>query len=77
MSMYNLPAPAIVQHNISGGLGFKVRPGVEIHLAGYVALENDITGPMMRPMGIPGTSVKNAMSEKSILVGFTFTPTKK
>jgi len=77
MSMFNLPAPAVVQHNISGGLGFKVRPGVEINVAGYVALENEITGPMMKPMPIPGTSVKNAMSEKSILVGFTFTPTKK
>lgn len=77
MSMFNLPAPAVVQHNISGGLGFKVRPGVEINVAGYVALENDITGPMMKPMAVPGTSVTNAMSEKSILVGFTFTPTKK
>lgn len=77
MSMYNLPAPAIVQHNISAGLGFKVRPGVEINIAGYVALENSIEGPMMKPTAIPGTNVKNAMSEKSMLVGFTFTPTKK
>ena len=77
MSMYNLPAPAIVQHNISAGLGYKLRPGVEINIAGYVALENSIEGPMMKPTAIPGTSVKNAMSEKSMLIGFTFTPTKK
>jgi long-chain fatty acid transport protein len=77
MSMFNLPAPAIVQHNISAGLGYKVRPGLEINLAGYVALENEITGPMMRPMAVPNTSVTNAMSEKSVLLGFTFTPTKK
>ncbi len=77
MSMYNLPAPAIVQHNITGGMGFKVRPGVEVNIAGYVALENEVNGPMMKPMAIPGSNVKNAMSEKSILVGFTFTPTKK
>jgi long-chain fatty acid transport protein len=77
MSMYNLPAPAVVQHNISAGLGYKVRPGVEINVAGYVALENEISGPMLKPTAIPGTSVTNAMSEKSILLGFTFTPTKK
>jgi len=77
MSMFNLPAPAIVQHNISGGLGYKVRPGVEINVAGYVALENSISGPMMKPAAIPGTSVKNSMSETSMLIGFTFTPTKK
>jgi len=77
MSMFNLPAPAVVQHNISAGIGYKVRPGVEINVAGYVALENEVTGPMMRPMAVPNTSVTNAMSEKSILLGFTFTPTKK
>lgn len=77
LSMFNLPAPAVVQHNISGGLGFKVRPGVEVNVSGYVALENEISGPMMRPTAVPGTNVKNSMSEKSILVGFTFTPTKK
>jgi len=77
MSMYNLPAPAVVQHNISGGLGVKVRPGVEINIAGYVALANSIEGPMMKPTAVPGTSVKNTMSEKSMLIGFTFTPTKK
>lgn len=76
-SMFNLPAPAVVQHNISGGFGYKMRPGVEINVAGYVALENTISGPMLRPTAVPGTNVKNAMSEKSILVGFTFTPTKK
>ncbi len=76
-SMYNLPAPAIVQHHITAGLGFKVRDGVEINIAGYTALENSISGPMLRPSAIPGTTVKNTMSEKSMLVGFTFTPTKK
>ncbi len=76
MSMYNLPAPAVVQHNISGGLGFKVRPGVEINIAGYVALANSIEGPMMKPTAVPSTSVKNTMSEKSMLIGFTFTPVK-
>jgi long-chain fatty acid transport protein len=76
-SMFNLPAPAIVQHNISAGLGFKVRDGVEINVAAYTALENTIEGPMLRPTAVPGTSVKNAMSENSILVGFSFTPTKK
>lgn len=76
-SMFNLPAPAVVQHNITGGFGYKVRPGVEINVAGYVALENEISGPMLRPTAIPNTTVTSAMSEKSILIGFTFTPTKK
>jgi len=76
-SMYNLPAPAIVQHHITAGLGIKVRDGVEVNIAGYTAFENSISGPMMRPAAVPGTSVKNTMSENSVLVGFTFTPSKK
>ncbi|MCX5759937.1 MAG: outer membrane protein transport protein [Gemmatimonadetes bacterium] len=76
-SMFNLPAPAIVQHHITAGMGFKVRDGVEINVAAYTALENSIEGPMLRPTAVPGTSVKNAMSEKSVLVGFSFTPIKK
>ncbi|MDE3097681.1 MAG: outer membrane protein transport protein [Chloroflexota bacterium] len=78
MSMYNIPAPAIVQHHITGGVGYKLRPGVEINLAAYKAFENSISGPMQRPNGaVPGTTVKNTMSETSVLVGFSFTPTKK
>ena len=76
-SMFNIPAPAVVQHNISAGMGFKVRPGVEINVAAYTALENTIDGPMLRPAAIPGTSVKQSMSENSVLIGFSFTPTGK
>ncbi len=76
-SMFNLPAPAIVQHHITGGLGFRMREGVELNLAAYAALENSIEGAIYRPAAVPGTSVKNTLSETSVLLGFTFRPTKK
>jgi long-chain fatty acid transport protein len=76
-SMFNVPAPAIVQHHITGGVGFMMREGVELNLAAYAALENSITGAMYRPAAVPGTSVTNALSESSVLLGFTFRPTKK
>lgn len=78
MSMYNIPAPAIVQHHLTGGVGYKLRPGVEINVGAYKAFEHSISGPMQRPNGaVPGTTVKNTMSEISFLVGFSFTPAKK
>lgn len=78
MSMYNIPAPAIVQHHITGGVGYTVRPGVEINLSAYKAFENSISGPMQRPTGaVPGTNVTNTMSETSLLIGFTFAPPKR
>jgi long-chain fatty acid transport protein len=74
-SMFNIPAPAIVQHHITGGLGFAIREGVELNLGAYAALENSIEGQMYRPSAVPGTSVRNSMSETSVLIGFTFRPT--
>ncbi|MBL0173566.1 MAG: outer membrane protein transport protein [Gemmatimonadaceae bacterium] len=76
-SMFNIPAPAVVQHHITGGIGFQIREGVELNLAAYTALENSIKGAMYRPAAIPNTSVTNTMSEKSVLVGFTFRPVRK
>jgi long-chain fatty acid transport protein len=73
-SMFNIPAPAIVQHHITGGIGFRIRDGVELNFAAYSALENSIEGAMFRPAAVPGSSVKNTMSETSVLVGFTFRP---
>ena len=76
-SMFNIPAPAVVQHHITGGFGFAIADGVELNVAAYKALENSIEGAMYRPAAVPGTSVKSAMSETSMLVGFTFRPAKR
>lgn len=73
-SMFNVPAPAVVQHHATGGLGVMITEGVEFNVGAYKAFENSIEGAMYRPMAIPGSSVKNAMSETSILMGFTFRP---
>lgn len=75
-SMFNIPAPAIVQHHITGGIGVAITSGVELNISAYKALENSIEGAMYRPAAVPGTSVKNAMSETSILMGFTFRPSR-
>jgi hypothetical protein len=32
---------------------------------------------MYRPVAVPNTKVTNTMSEKSVLLGFTFRPVKK
>jgi long-chain fatty acid transport protein len=75
-SMFNIPAPAIVQHHATGGIGIAITSGVELNLSAYHAFENSIEGAMYRPLAIPGTSVKNALSETSFLMGFTFRPSK-
>ena len=75
--MYNVPAPAIVQHHISGGIGVNVTRRFNITAAYYKALENSGTGPLM---GVdPGTgqpaafgTVTNTLSEDSFLIQFSF-----
>lgn len=75
LSMYNAPAPAVVQHHLTGGVGYCFGNGFGIDLAVYHAFENSITGPMVRPTGVlPGTSVTNTMSETSMVVSFRLSP---
>lgn len=72
-SMYNLPAPGIVQHHLTMGVGFQPLPHLGVNLAYYHAFENSGTGPMVFPTGaMPGTSVTNRMKEDSLLVQFSF-----
>lgn len=75
-AMFNIPAPAVVQHHITGGVGFAINSSVDFNLSAYKALENSITGAMYRPGPVPGTSVKNSLSETSFLMGFTIHPAK-
>jgi len=72
-SFFNIPAPAIVQHHATVGLGFLVTRRISIDLAYYKAFSNSITGPFVFPQGeIPQTSVTNELSESSILLAFRF-----
>jgi long-chain fatty acid transport protein len=73
-SMFNIPAPAVVQHHITAGFGYTIVPGVDLNVGAYLALENSIEGAIYRPAALPGTSVTNTLSETSLLVGFTFRP---
>ncbi len=68
-TFFNTPAPAIVQHHLSGGIVQSVH-GWDINAAYYHAFQNSITGPWISGQGnIPGTSVTSKMSENSISIG--------
>ena len=77
-SMYNISAPAVVQHHATFGAGLQVTRDLQLNLAYYHVFENSITGPILRPNGaLAGTGVTNSLSERSLLLGFAFTPGKK
>lgn len=69
-TFFNTPAPAIVQHHVTGGFTQSLGK-VDFTVTYYHAFRNSITGPWISPMGaIPGTSVTSKMSENSVTFGF-------
>lgn len=69
-TFFNTPAPAIVQHHLSGGATWSVGK-VDLTATYYHAFQNSITGPWISGQGpIPGTSVTSKMSENSVTIGF-------
>jgi hypothetical protein len=69
-TFFNTPAPAIVQHHVTGGLTQSVGK-IDLTVTYYHAFQNSITGPWISPMGpIPGTSATSKMSENSVTSGF-------
>lgn len=77
-SMFNAPAPAVVQHHATLGAGYRFANGFGVDVAYYRAFENSIAGPFQTMMGAaPNTSVSSAMSEHSVLLGFTFNPARQ
>ncbi|HVJ08466.1 MAG TPA: hypothetical protein VM554_08780 [Acidisarcina sp.] len=69
-SFVNTPAPAIVQHHISGGIVQSLHGGWDLNVTYYHAFRNSLTGQWLSVRGpVPGTSVTNRMSENSITVG--------
>jgi long-chain fatty acid transport protein len=69
-TFFNTPAPAIVQHHVSGGIVQAVNKW-DVVITYYHAFKNSITGPWISGQGaIPGTSVTSSMSENSLTVGF-------
>ncbi|MHB1021293.1 MAG: OmpP1/FadL family transporter [Acidobacteriaceae bacterium] len=66
----NTPAPAIVQHHLSGGIVQKIHNGWDLNITYYHAFRNSLTGPWLSMQGpIAGTSVTSRMSENSVTVG--------
>ncbi len=78
LSMFNVPAPAIVKHHLSVGAGYEITHDVAVNAGYYHAFRNSITGPFQTPAGpAPGTTVTSSLRENSFLLQFTLTPTSR
>ena len=69
-TFFNTPAPAIVQHHVSGGIIQTVGKW-DVTVTYYHAFQNSISGQWISAQGpMPGTSVTSKMSENSATFGF-------
>jgi long-chain fatty acid transport protein len=72
MAFFNIPAPAIVQHHLTGGFGWRFKDDMELSLTYYHVMENSVSGPIYGPMGpMDGSDVTSTMSENSVIIGFS------
>ncbi len=73
LSFINTPAPGIVQHHLTVGIGIRPTRRFEVSAAYYHAFGNSGTGTFLNPFGaIPGTTVTNELREDSFLIQFSF-----
>lgn len=72
-TFFNTPAPAIVQHHLSGGVVQKFGAW-DVNATYYHAFQNSITGPWISAQGaISGTTVTSTMRENSFTLGLAKT----
>jgi len=71
-STFNLPAPAIIQQHVSGGVSLKISKAAKVDLAYVHGFQNTVRGPIGHPTfgTLPGSSVSNTLSTDSIVLGF-------
>lgn len=73
-SMFSIPAPAVVQHHITGGFGFAIADGVELNVAAYKALQKLDRGRDVPAGRGPGHVGQERDVETSMLVGLHVPP---
>ncbi|MEZ4356365.1 MAG: outer membrane protein transport protein [Myxococcota bacterium] len=72
-TFYNLPAPAIVQHHLTAGVGVALTSFADLDVAYYHAFAESDHGRIVTPSGpVAGTEVRSELSENSVRVGLTF-----
>jgi long-chain fatty acid transport protein len=71
-AMINIPAPGIVQHHATFGIGYNVTRRFQIAAAYYRAFENSGTGPLLNPAVPVGSTVSNTLKEDSFSMQFSF-----
>jgi long-chain fatty acid transport protein len=70
-----MPAPAVVQHHATLGVGYEFTQGFGVDLGYYKAFEHSVSGPFQSMTGpVPSSRVTSSLAESSFLIGFSYSP---
>jgi long-chain fatty acid transport protein len=69
-TLFNLLAPAVVQHHATVGAGWRMGGGKEISLAYFHAFGNTVNGASSIPASAGGGNANLNMHEDSVTIGF-------
>lgn len=70
--MFNVLAPAVVQHHITGGLEYDLGGGYHLELAGMFAPKNSVKGGELPGFGNPGHRVEIEMWQFDVTAGVKY-----
>lgn len=69
---FNILAPGVMQHHVTGGLSYRISDRVDVELAGTYAPYQSVIGPNPNPMAPPGSTIKLGMEQFEITAGFKY-----
>ena len=68
--MFNVLAPGVVQHHITGGLMYRWSPNIDLELAGMYAPRTHVSGAELAPFG--GQPMDISMAQFEITAGIKY-----
>jgi long-chain fatty acid transport protein len=71
--MFNILAPAVVQHHITGGLEYRWSKTQSLELAGAYVPEGDVSGTELAGLGNPAHDIELNMHQWEVTVGYKYT----
>lgn len=70
--MFNIIAPGVVQHHITGGLQYRLSSNVDFEAAVMYAPYNSVSGSELPGFGNPAHEIKIGMSQLEMTMGFKY-----
>ena len=70
--MFNILAPGVIQHHITGGLQYRLSQNMDLELAGMYALDATVRGSELPGFGNPAHQIEIGMHQYEVTIGVKY-----